>query len=237
MPHHVGEGSAAGPAHGEDRALGFTHRRQLGRIPHEHQPGAVGMGAAQADLQQLAIHHRGLIHQHQIQVLQGLGRLTRFLAPLQVSLPLQLQPQQPVDRGGVPGGPQPLPFEVVAQHPQGLVGGGHHRPTEAGRFRVSQKPHRKEGFAGTGVATQHEGLTVGRVPPSQAAKAGGGGLLVGGEGRAGGDRRRDRLNPPPAPASGPDAAEIPPGPGRAGPRPGRSGCPPGPPGGCARGFP
>ena len=104
VAHHLLQFGPAGPAQAEHRTLGLAHRRQLGRIAHEHQPGAEGVGAAQGNLQQAAVNHRGLIHQHQAQVLEGHCGLLGFLAALQVPLAAQLEAQQPVDGGGIPGG-------------------------------------------------------------------------------------------------------------------------------------
>ena len=173
VAHHLGEKGPGGPAHGKHGAHRFPHRRQLGRIAHEHQPGAEGVGAAQADLQQAAVHHGGLINQHQAQVFQGHGGLLRFLAALQIALAPEFEPQQPVDRGRKPGGLEAVQGQLLAQHAHGLVGGGHHCPAEAGGLHLGQQVHGEEGFAGAGKAAQHKGRAItGRLEP-------------GGEGRQG----------------------------------------------------
>ncbi len=170
VAHHLGEGHPAGPLQREHRAPLLPHRRQLGRIAHEHQAGAVGMGAAQGDLQQGPIHHRGLIDQHQPEILQGQGRLLGLLAALPLPFPLQLQPQQPVDGGGVPGGLERRQVQMVAQHPHRLVGGGHHGPAETGPLPPGPETASKGRSCRCRHSPQHEGLAVGGSA-SQASKA------------------------------------------------------------------
>ena len=55
------------------------------------------MGAAQADFEQGAVDHRGLIDQHQAEVFEGAGGLLGLFAALQIALALEFEPQQPVD--------------------------------------------------------------------------------------------------------------------------------------------
>ena len=142
------------------------------------------MGAAQADLQQGGVHHRGLIDQHQAQVLEGDGGLLGFLTALDIALALEFQPQQAVNGGRKPGGRKASPSQVGAQHTHGLMGGGHHGPAEAGGLHLGQKAHREEGFAGAGVAAEHKGRAIRRSgePIGKRSRCD---LLVGGEGRSG----------------------------------------------------
>ena len=104
VAHHLGELLLHRPPQGKHRTALLPHRRQLGRIAHKHQAGGVGMGALQDYFQQLAIHHRGLIKQHQAQVFQGGGGLFGGFAALLLLLAAELEPQQPMDGGGIPGG-------------------------------------------------------------------------------------------------------------------------------------
>ena len=140
------------------------------------------MGAAQADFQQGGVHHRGLIDQHQAQVLEGDGGLLRFLAALDIALALEFQPQQAVNGGRKPGGRKASPSQIGAQHTHGFMGGGYHGPAEAGCLHLGQKAHREKGFTGAGVAAQHKRSAIcGR--PQPIGKSGCRGLLVGGESR------------------------------------------------------
>ena len=182
VAHHLAQLGPAGPAQAEHRAHGFTNRRQLGRIAHKHQPGAKRVGAAQADLQQGGVHHRGLIDQHQAQVLEGDGGLLGFLAALDIALALEFQPQQAVNGGRKPGGRKASTSQTGTQHTHGFMGGGHHSPAEASGFHLGQKAHREEGFAGAGVATEHKGRAIHRSgkPIGKSRYCD---LLVGGEGR------------------------------------------------------
>ena len=95
------------------------------------------MGAAQGNVQQGAVNHRGFIDQHQAQVLQGHGGLLGFLTALEIALAFELEPQQPVDGGGKPGGLQLGHRQMTPQHPHGLMGWCHHGPTQPRRLGLS----------------------------------------------------------------------------------------------------
>ena len=162
MAHHLAKGRRAGALHGEHRAALLPHRRQLSRITDEHQPGFEGVSALKSDPEKRAVDHGGLVHQHQSEMLKSHRRLLRRLAQLGVALPLQLQTQQAVNRGGVPGRAEALQIEGLTQHPHRLMGRRHHGPAEATGLHLTQQAHGEERLAAAGETAQHKRRSISR---------------------------------------------------------------------------
>ena len=200
MAHHLLKVMGFGALHGKHRAALLTHRRQLGRITDKHQAGAIGVGALQGDLQQAAIHHRRLIHQHQTQVFERRGGLLGGVAALLLLLAAELETQQPMDGGGIPGGAQALILQLLTQHPHGFMGGCCHGPAEMGGIGQLQKAGRQKRLAGAGIPAEHKRAIRlgGRQPILKAIK--GNTLTFGQFGRCSGQLRPPRsTNPAAAP--------------------------------------
>ena len=159
MPHNLAQTGGDSPVHGKHGTFAFTHRRQLGRITHKHQTRLKRMGALQSNRQKRAVDHRGLIDQHQAQMFQGSGGLLGGFTELPVPLAFELQAQQAMNRGGIPGGVQALECQRLAQHADGLVGGSHHGPAQTTGLHFTQEAHGQKGLAATSETAQHEGQT------------------------------------------------------------------------------
>ena len=157
MTHHLLQTGCFGTFHAKHRAVDFAHRWKLSRIAHEHQARAKRVGALQSDLQQGAIDHGSLINQHQAEMLEGHGRLFCGFTQLPIPLSLELQAQQAMDGGGVPGGLQTLLTQRLAQDPHSFVGRCHHGPTQTGGLHKPQQTHGEKGFPAAGKTTQDVG--------------------------------------------------------------------------------
>ena len=166
MADHLAQAGVDGATHRKHGALGFPHGGQLGRIPHKHQASLEGMGAAQGNLQQGAVDHRGLVDQHQGEVFERPRGLLGFLTALQIPLALELQPQQAMDRARIPGGLKPRPGELLTQDPDGLVGGGHHGPAPIALLHQGQQVTGEEGLPGSSETAEHKrGAVIGGLEP------------------------------------------------------------------------
>ena len=110
MTDHLLQDRSTAPLHGEHRAVLLPNRWELRWIPNKHQTGFKGMGALQGNPQQGAVHHRGFIDQHQAKILESHSRLLGGLTEFDITRAFELQPQEAVDGGGIPGGLQP--FEI-----------------------------------------------------------------------------------------------------------------------------
>ena len=166
MAHHLTQAGADGTAHRKHGALGFPHGRQLGRVPHEHQAGLEGMGAAQSDLQQGAIDHRGLVDQHQGEVFERTCGLLSFLTALQIPLAFELQPEQAMDRARIPGGLKPRPGELLTQDADSLVGGSHDGPAPIPLLHQGQQVAGEERLPGPSETAEHKrGAVIGGLEP------------------------------------------------------------------------
>ncbi|CAI8386692.1 MAG: Uncharacterised protein [Synechococcus sp. MIT S9220] len=71
------------------------------------------MSTLQGNGQQRAVDHRGLIDQHQSEMLQRSGRLFSGFAQLPITLSLELQTQQAMNGGGVPSGLKTFEVECL----------------------------------------------------------------------------------------------------------------------------
>ena len=166
MAHHLAQAGVDAAAHREHRALRLPHGRQLGRIADKDQAGLEGVGAAQGNLQEGAVDHRGLVDQHQGEVLEGASGLLGFFAPLQIPLALELQPQQAVDGARVPGGLKTSPGQLLPQNAHRLVGGGHHGPTPIPLLHQGQQVAGEEGLPGASKTTEDKrSAVVGGLEP------------------------------------------------------------------------
>ena len=104
VTHNLTQAGGNSTIHAEHRTFAFTHRWQLGRITHEHQSCFERVSTLQGNGQQRAVDHRGLVDQHQAEMLQRCGRLFSGFAQLPITLSLELQTQQAMNGGGVPSG-------------------------------------------------------------------------------------------------------------------------------------
>ena len=84
------------------------------------------------------------------------GGLLGGVTALLLLLAAELETQQAMDRGGVPGRAQALIVELLAQHADGFVGGRCHGPAEVGGISQLQKTSRQEGLAGAGITAEHK---------------------------------------------------------------------------------
>ena len=89
-------------------------------------------------------------------MLQGHGCLLSGLTQLTVALALELEAQQAVNRGGIPGGLQTFEIEGLAQNTDCFMGGRHHGPAQPGGLHHAQQAHRQEGFATAGKPAEHK---------------------------------------------------------------------------------
>ena len=134
--------------------------------------------------------------------------------------------EQPVNGGGIPGGVEAGQLELAPQHAHRLVGGSDDGPAEAAALHVLQQAGGEEGFAGAGVAAEHEGAPISwGLEPGEKRLLGG--LLIGGKGRGvqrqlrgggigAGVSGRRWPGARTTPTGGRGGGGIPPGPGQAG---------------------
>ena len=93
-------------------------------------------------------------------MLQGQGGLFGRLTELSIPGPLQLEPEQPMDGGGVPGRIEAFEIQGLTQHPNSLMGRRNHRPAQTALLNLTQQTHREKGLATPGVAAQDKRCAV-----------------------------------------------------------------------------
>ena len=109
-----------------------------------------------------------------------LGGFTQFTIPLS----LELETQQTVDGGWIPGWAQPFKRQGLPEHTHGLVGRSDDSPAEATGLHLLEKTHGEKRLAAASEATEHErDGGIGLMKP--VGKGIGGLLLITGESQLG----------------------------------------------------